>query len=284
LGNQLFCYAVARRLALVNRAELVIDDVTGFTRDRQYRRRYMLDSFQLPVRTATPAERLEPFERVRRACLRRIERRRPFERRRYLEHEGFDYDERLLSVAVRGTLYLDGLWLSDRYFRDAAAVIRQDLSVAEPTDRENQRMAEEMKSTESVALHVRWFDRPEAASRGLNISAAYYRDALSVIEQSVRSPHYFVFSDDPQGARAMLPLRERAATFVSHNAGDDAACADLWLMTKCRYFITANSTFSWWGAWLSGRDPQCVIAPDLERRMMDVRDSRELVPREWLRV
>ena len=66
LGNQLFCYAAARRLALVNNAELVIDDVTGFVRDHQYCRQYMLDRFQIPVRKATPSERLEPFERYRR--------------------------------------------------------------------------------------------------------------------------------------------------------------------------------------------------------------------------
>ena len=66
LRNQLFCYAAARRLALVNNAELVIDDVTGFARDRQYRHQYALDHFHIPVRKATPAERLEPFERYRR--------------------------------------------------------------------------------------------------------------------------------------------------------------------------------------------------------------------------
>lgn len=66
LGNQLFCYAEARRLALVNNAELVIDDVTGFVRDRQYRRQYALARFHIPARKATPAERMEPFERYRR--------------------------------------------------------------------------------------------------------------------------------------------------------------------------------------------------------------------------
>ena len=69
LGNQLFCYAAVRRLALINNAELVIDDTTGFARDRQYHRNFALDHFQIPVRKATPAERLEPFERFRRGIL-----------------------------------------------------------------------------------------------------------------------------------------------------------------------------------------------------------------------
>ena len=83
LGNQLFCYAAARRLALVNNAELVIDDVTGFVRDRQYRRQYALDRFQIPARKATPAERMEPFERYRRGVAKFVaRRRRPVPRRR----------------------------------------------------------------------------------------------------------------------------------------------------------------------------------------------------------
>ena len=99
VGNQLFCYAAARRLALVNNAELVIDDVTGFARDRQYRRKYMLDRFSIPFRKATSAERLEPFERYRRGIMKWLSRRKPFAERRYLEQEGIDIDERLLAWA-----------------------------------------------------------------------------------------------------------------------------------------------------------------------------------------
>ena len=69
LGNQLFCYAAARRLALANNVELVIDDVTGFARDRQYGRQYALDHLHIPVRKATPAERLELFQRYRRGLM-----------------------------------------------------------------------------------------------------------------------------------------------------------------------------------------------------------------------
>src|SRR6266568_7782352 len=91
LGNQLFCYAAARRLALVNNAELVIDNVSGFVRDRMYCRKYMLDRFQIPVRKATPVERLEPFERYRRGMMKRLAYRKAFTERRYLEQEGIDF-------------------------------------------------------------------------------------------------------------------------------------------------------------------------------------------------
>ena len=109
LGNQLFCYAAARRLALVNGAELVIDDVTGFSRDSLYRRSYMLDNFSIQCRKATPAERMEPFEKYRRYLARRYNKILSFERRRYIEQKGIDFDRRLLNLKITSTVCLDGL-------------------------------------------------------------------------------------------------------------------------------------------------------------------------------
>ena len=88
LGNQLFCYAAARRLAVINDAELVIDDVTGFIRDQEYRRKYHLDVFNIPARKASPSERMEPFERIRRGIAKFMSSRKTFERKGYIVQEG----------------------------------------------------------------------------------------------------------------------------------------------------------------------------------------------------
>ena len=144
LGNQLFCYAAARRLAWINNAELVIDDITGFARDRLYYRRYMLDHFNISARKATPFERLEPFERYRRGFMKWLSRRKPFAQRGYLEQEGQEFDQRLLVLKVNGLLYLDGLWQSEGYFVDMEQTIRDDLRIASPPDALNQRMGDEI--------------------------------------------------------------------------------------------------------------------------------------------
>jgi hypothetical protein len=267
----------------VNDAELVIDHISGFVRDRQYQRRYLLDRFNLPARTATPSERLEPFERYRRAWLKWSSRRRPFERRRYVEQEGFDFDNRLLRVKVDRTLYLDGLWLSESYFRDADVLIRQDLQLKPPTDTLNQRTAGEIRDSNAVAVHVRWFDA-YGSDRTLNVSADYYDQAISLMEGRIDAPRYFVFSDNPEATRRLLTIPADRTRFVCHNREDDNAHADLWLMTLCRHFITANSSFSWWGAWLAPQTSKIVVAPDLAKRRIDVPDSRQLVPQSWLRV
>src|SRR6476660_2979341 len=102
VGNQLFCYAAARRLALVSGAELVLDNRSGFVRDLAYQRSYQLDHFCIPCRKTTASERLSPFPRVRRFLKRAANRRREFARRTYVEQEDFAFDPRILRFKARG--------------------------------------------------------------------------------------------------------------------------------------------------------------------------------------
>jgi hypothetical protein len=114
-----------------------------------------------------------------------------------------------------------------------------------------------------VALHVRWFDAPGNTAMH-NVSDDYYQRAIALIEKKIKSPRYFLFSDNPEAARAKIVLPEGRLTCVSHNRGDENAYADLWLMTQCQHFITANSTFSWWGAWLGGEKERNVVCPSMK--------------------
>jgi hypothetical protein len=280
LGNQLFCYAAARRLALVNNAELVIDDVTGFARDREYRRRYMLDRFQIPVRKATQAERLEPFERYRRGLIKWLSRRKPFSERPYLEQEGLDFDERLLGLRVKDSLYLDGLWQSEGYFKDVEETIREDLRIIPPTDESNQRMAEQIRNSNAVALHVRCFD-PTGYASSHNLSTDYYERAITLMDAKLSSPQYFLFSDAPESTGLKLHSLEGRMILVAHNHGAQHAYADLWLMTQCRHLIIANSTFSWWGAWLGGGEDKIVLTPNVKIDGKTAWGFKGLIPNDW---
>jgi hypothetical protein len=285
LGNQLFCYSAARRLALANNAELVIDDVTGFKRDHQYHRRYMLDCFSIPARKATAAERLEPFERYRRGLMRWSSRGKPFAERRYLKQEGRDFDERLLALQVKGTLYMDGLWQSEGYFKDAEETIRKDLRIIPPTDELNQRMSMEIRSSNAVALHVRFHDAP-GTNQIHNVSDDYYKRAIALMERKIESPRYFLFADHLEAACAKFSLSKDRVTIVSHNRRDENAYADLWLMTLCRHFITAISTFSWWGAWLGGGEEKIVVCPGriIDKGTITSWNFAGHIPSSWLQI
>jgi len=249
LGNQLFIYAAARRLAQVNNAELVLDAVSGFTFDAVYRRHYQLDHFNISCRKATSEERLEPFSRLRRKILQRWNQHKPFDQRAYLVQQSIDFDPRLLQFKPEGTVYLEGYWQSERYFKDVEAIIRQDLQIIPPTDEANLNMADCIRKCTSVALHVRFFDKSQSEDMD-NSLGNYYIRALDAMERMAPTAHYFVFSDQPEVARSQIPLPDARITLVSHNQGDENAYADMWLMTQCQHFIIANSTFSWWAAWL----------------------------------
>lgn len=284
IGNQLFIYSAARRLALMNDADLVLDHFSGFVRDYRYQRQYELDHFQIPCRKAESRERLEPFSRLRRCLKRQLNRHRSFPKRSYIVQEGDSFDPRLLELRPAGTIHLEGYWQSEGYFKDVEDTIRKDLGIIPPVDEVNVKMAELIQSRPfAVAVHVRFFEQPRARG-GLNAPADYYRAAVAEMARRVPKAHYFLFSDKPEAALEKLGLPDNKATLVKHNSADFMAYADLWLMTKCQHFIIANSTFSWWGAWLSNTKNKHVIAPKLERSGGGMSwGFKGLLPEAWIK-
>lgn len=286
LGNQLFCYAAARRLALVNDAELVIDDISGFQYDYEYRRNYQLCHFNIPCRKVTYFEQLEPYSRQRRYFKRRLNQRMQFLKRTYIMQEGLDFDPRMLHIKPQGTLYLEGYWQSEDYFKDVAETIRRELQIMPPTDADNLFMRQQIRAGTGVAVHVRFFDKPH--TNGINnVSVDYYNRAIEMMERLSPVAHYFIFSDQPEAVRACIPLPASRFTIVAHNQSDEKAYADLWLMTHCQHFIIANSTFSWWGAWLATNANKQVIAPGLKLEATSRVASwgfEGLLPLEWIKL
>jgi hypothetical protein len=288
LGNQLFCYAAARRLAWANEAELVLDAVTGFKYDRQYRRAYALGCFYIPARLATPAEQMEPLGRVRRLIARKLSERKPLAQRRYIQQVGVDFDPGIVALRLQdGTTYFDAFGQSEHYFADIRQQLQLDLMMSASEDRANLAMAAQIESTVSVALHVRWFDTGDG-EHSSNMSLAYYAAAIPQLLAKNLGAHFFVFSDRPSDAAAFLEplMRGLPFTLVDHNAKTGNAEADFWLMRQCRHFIIGNSTFAWWTAWLGEQERQGtqVYAPS---RNVDPEHSATawgfpgLLPERW---
>jgi len=287
LGNQLFQYAAARRLALVNNIPLVLDTISGFQRDH-YQRQYCLHHFSIQGDLANSRECfLGAVGRVERWLLRQVNQRLLFEKRNYVHEKFFECDSRLLSLKVNQPIYLEGYWQSVRYFEDIAPVLRRDLQFVEPHDQVNLETAERIKNTESVCLHVRRLRGARELSRNNvatpkdqsddNENICYYKRAIHFLEQRIVNPHFYVFSDDINWVKQNFPLGQNA-TFIDHNNGNKDY-EDLWLMSCCKYFILAYSTFSWWGAWLSPFSKKIVCAP-----FQKFDNKLDMMPKEWINI
>lgn len=285
LGNQMFQYAAGRALALRHGAELKLD-VSGF--DAYQRRRYELDALPINATVATETDlarfgaeakpRWRFAERVRRRL--RIPRKcRAFP---IYREPHFQFDPSM--AALRPPVYLDGYWQSEKYFSDCVAAVRRELTASTPLDPANAAVAAQIDVVTAVSLHVRrgdYADDPKTNRYHGTCSPDYYRRAVEHIAARVGSPHVFVFSDDAQWTRANLHV-DVPATFVDANPAD-RGFGDMHLMSRCRHHVVANSSFSWWGAWLDPSPHKIVVAP---KRWFnaDGLDTRDLVPAVWVRL
>jgi hypothetical protein len=278
LGNQLFIYATARRLAIANDSVLVLDVRSGYRRDA-YGRLPELHSFDVRAETAGPLKSLDfPGARAIRWGLRRVGRAGcavGYIRER--DHRCFDPE--LLGIRPSLVTFMEGYWQSPRYFEDIAPLLRRELRILAPHDPENIAWSERIRSKRSaVAVHARrlYNSSHSSPSNIRSVGPAYYAEAMRLISSAVPDAHFFCFADQQdwfaQNLQPGVPV-----THVSHNSYQGArAYEDLWLMSQCRHFIVANSTFSWWAAWLGASSGSIVIAPDHSHW-----DNRDILPPQW---
>lgn len=181
--------------------------------------------------------------------------------------------------------YLDGYWQSYRYFETVESLVRNDLRFRLPLEHENMRVAQLIDAEPaSASIHVRrgdYVSNKSASSHHGTCDMAYYGAALEHLGRAARSSlRVFVFSDDIDWVKANLPLPSNAV-YVGHNHGRDSHF-DMQLMSRCRHNILANSSFSWWAAWLNQFDDQVVVAP--KRWFLADYDTTTLTPSSWIRL
>jgi hypothetical protein len=282
LGNQLFQYATGRALALRLGCELLL--YTSRLHDRASNvtpRQFELDHFRVKARVATAADvRLMPWLHRVPAVSHWFS---PW--RTYVER-GLGYNAAFAELPDQ--TYLVGYWQSVRYFASVAGQIAAELSAARPLSPASEAVAGVISQGLSVALHVRrgdYVSLASAASRHGALDLPYYEAALQRVRGQVEGARYFVFSDDIDWCRENLPLGAAEAVYVGHNTGPDA-WQDLLLMASCRHHIIANSSFSWWGAWLAdqlhGESGHAVIAPARWFAGQPCEDLSDRFPAHWV--
>jgi hypothetical protein len=202
---------------------------------------------------------------------------------RVFSEEGFAFDETVLSIP--DWTYLEGNFQSPLYFVDQETTLRRDLAFTAPMDAANSAVADKIAGTMAVSLHIRRGDyvtNPRANRVHGTVDLDFYvRAAELIASRCDGTPTFFLFSDDPAWVAANLKLRFPVRP-VAHNSPEKGT-EDLRLMALCRHHIIANSSFSWWGAWLNPTPGKIVVAPRAWFRD-PVKDNSALIPQEWIRL
>ena len=282
LGNQMFQYAFGRALALRHRVPLRMDThAFRYYRLRQFELR---EAFSPAAEQASGADRrallgwrgLLPalaalrspaFERWRGARLLVQDVRQPAAR--YL-------------AAASASCYLAGYWQSELFFADAAPQVRADFRFRAPLSGASRDWARRIEECTAVSVHVRrgdYVSNPKTRALHGVCSPEYYARAMAHLAERAPGARFFIFSDDLAWARASLEIRH-AHHFVE-GQGAHAHLDDLRLISLCRHHIIANSSFSWWGAWLSEHADKIVVAP---ARWVLYAELPEVVPPSWVRL
>lgn len=278
LGNQMFQYAAGRRLALHRGTSLKLDlsVMAGYTVHG-----YALRDFRVVAEDAGPADLPAPPRRGLMGKIDRLLGTGPKGPRRVAE-KAYTFDPEILELS--DDVLLVGYWQSARYFDDVADTIRSDFSLAEPLSPRGAALAAEIAGTTAVSVHVRRGDyvtNPEANAFHGTCSPDWYTAAMARMVEIWGDPTFFVFSDDPAWARENLSATRPMVFVEPQTGGRDAE--DMMLMASCRGHVIANSSFSWWGAWLDPRDDKRVIAPSRWFRAEGM-DTRDLIPQSWERL
>ena len=277
LGNQFFQYAFARKLALRHSTQLKLD-LDFFRANRDPARAYELG--RLPIEASPQTFLDRQLVRLSKpklfgncAAAARLR------QRLFFTCAVDTLRDDASDIITERRIYLSGYWQSWKHASEIRPLLLRELAFGEPPDAVNAAMLVRIDQSQSVGIHVRRGDY--LTGQPLNVGVLggdYYGPAIRLMQEKLSRPAFFVFSDDSKGARALLS-EYGDCVYVTCNDGA-SPLYDMRLLSACKHFIIANSTFGWWGAWLSGAADKIVVVPQnwFKTRPM----PRDLVPDDWI--
>ncbi len=180
--------------------------------------------------------------------------------------------------------FVSGYWQSEKYFKQVEGILRKDFEFLLPLSSPNLSVLDKIKSCDAISLHIRrgdYVNNEKAAKVYAGCSTGYYYKAVEKIAAMCTNPVLFVFSDDVGWVKESMHF-DIPANYICNNVGSESF-NDMRLMSECKHNIIANSSFSWWGAWLNSFHGKIVIAPQ-QWFLTDKFDSRDVIPDSWCRL
>lgn len=284
LGNQLFQYSFGRSLSIKLNTDLKFDIQTNYNYSFFTKRSFGLGHFNIDMNLATKKE-IHEFKCFDNEFLVRLERKiiqkLPFLNRKYVIQNL--YNSKKFIPKYRDNCYYDGYWQSENYFKSIEDIIRKDLEFNLQLSQYSKSLLDEINSNESISIHIRRGDyvKVKANSKLFSeCSIEYYKKAINFFSAKVKHPQFFIFSDDIEWAKNNFAGSQ--FSFVDSNI--DSPEMDLYLMSRCKNNIIANSSFSWWGGWLNSNPLKIVIVPKKWFNGYLNEVVSDLVPEKWIRI
>lgn len=277
LGNQMFQWALARMIKELTGMEAYLD-MSYFK--KRYARPYQLDVFKVEPKIVEDAWTIFKLDIIWtfRAFLHWE---KTFEYLLFSEKQ-FNFDSGIQKI--RPNTYILGFFQSEKYFKSVEKYIREDFEFADLPDEANLKMIRKINSTPSISLHIRrgdYVQKQRYQDAYATCSLDYYKRAVEHIAQKVPNPTLFIFSDDIEWVKKNLKLPYESV-YVSHNTGKKSF-EDMRLMSLCSHNVIANSSFSWWGAWLNKNENKIVVAPEKwfnDKKIVQT----DVIPQDWIKI
>jgi len=260
LGNQMFQYALGRCLAEKNKTKLRLD-ISGLLsrlpkKNFTYRD-FTLDDFKInySLNFCSNIARITGLHNLLFVLSYAYLRVRNIIRPTIIEKGQFEFNREVLEL--KDGVYLDGSWQNEKYFIEIADIIRAEFALNENLDIEEADWLKNIQENNSVAVHIR---RGDYVSLNLDsiCNLNYYHAAMEIMKEKIGDLQFFIFSDDPKWAADNF--KDMSMNIVSSDEYR-SPCVDLYLMSQCKHQIIANSSYSWWAAWLNNNKNKIIIAP-----------------------
>jgi len=278
LGNQMFQYAMYK--SLEKKGKLVKLDSKSFYETKKEHNGYELERiFDIKPNKPTK-EDLEKFDENNISTLFKIKRKLFGDKKFVYDTKEYVFNKDVYKLK---NSYLNGYWQSIKYFEGIENDIKKDFRFKNQLDNKNLEILNEIENSNSISIHIRRGDymSPENYNMyGCIATPTYYKKAIKVIEEKVENPTFFVFSNDMDWVKKNIQINSRVF-YIDINSGN-GSYKDMQLMSNCKHNIIANSSFSWWGAWLNENKNKIVIAPKKWINREDVdSDKIELFCEGW---
>lgn len=279
IGNQMFQYAIKKKLDILNNDVNYID--TRFFDYKKVHNGYELDKvfgihdIEYKGSIQAPSETHRLLHKIFYKLGKRM-----FITRKYAMEILIDYCESYGSFSGP-KFYLDGYWQSEEYFSSISGEIKRLFTFPNFDESKNLELLQILKKENAVALHVRRGDFLNSSKFVCLGSTDYYQKAIEYIRKTVNAPLFVILSDDIDWCKKNLEIYENKV-YVDWNNGDKSF-RDMQIMTECKHCVIANSSFSWWGAWLNKNPESIIIAPN-KFYYGNARNEEHLLPSGWVKI